>query len=93
MMRRDGTWVFDPIQHRDKGGSWTNSSLDHFGHPPGFTASDKCWQLTGQSGCFDSRVAKAGLAWIRKRHPNGRFRLLLVHITQTTWPEIELENV
>jgi hypothetical protein len=65
MIRTDGTFTIYRIQHRTPGGRWTFSNFDHFGHPPGFTASEPCWQQTGVMGTFDREVAVKALRWIQ----------------------------
>ena len=68
MLRYDGSYTIYLIQGRKLGSKdWFNISLDYFGHPLGFSASDKCWQKTGVMGCFDRKQAFAASAWLQKR--------------------------
>ena len=73
MSREDGTFVFFVIQHRKRTkrgkrkNEWTGSNLDHFGHPPGFTSSAKCWQRTGINGCFDEDLASKAGEWLQDK--------------------------
>lgn len=86
-VRKDGEYVVYVIQTRSanyRGGEWYNASLDHFGTPPGFSASSECWQTTGIDGTFDRAVGLAGLSAIANKHPGVEFRLAQVNITQKT---------
>jgi hypothetical protein len=85
MIRRDGCYQIFLIETRSKNyknEEWFTASLDHFGSPPGFTASDDCWQRTGVYGTFVEKTAREGLKWIRRRHSDTEFRLVCVHISQ-----------
>lgn len=89
MIRTDGTYKIYILETKDsdhKKGEWYTANLDHFGAPPGFTASDRCWQVTGVYGCFNEAPARQGLTWIRARHPGRDFRLVCTHITQLKTP-------
>lgn len=89
MLRTDGAWVIYKIQHyyvdRRKDGIWNDSSLDHFGYPPGFTASSPCWQETGIYGTFDDLVARDGLHWIRKKHFDNKFRIVKIIVSKNSY--------
>lgn len=87
MIRTDGAYVCYLIQTRDeskkhKDGAWFEASLDYFGSPEGFNACGDCWQRTGVHGTFNEKEARAGLVWMRERHPGKPFRLIALHITQ-----------
>lgn len=86
MLRKDGVYLFYMIQHSQDGIDWTYSSLDYFGHPKGFTASDKCWQQTGMHGTFDRQEAIDGCCWISERHPKVKFRVVVVAMSQIARP-------
>lgn len=104
MLRTDGTFIIYRIQHKGKSGvnrdRWHYSSFDAFGTPPGFSASDTCWQQTGIYGTFSRNVALKGLAWIRKAkrydwrdytqvsNADTKFRLVMVQISQRTTPVV-----
>lgn len=85
MLDKDGTFVFFIIVTRTKDyrrGQWFQASLDHFGSPPGFSASGDCWQQIGERGTFDEDEAKAGLLWMAKKHPKNEWGLQRVEATQ-----------
>jgi len=89
MIRADGAYKIFVLEFKFlPKDAWHTASLDHFGSPPGFSASDDCWQKTGVYGTFDQREARRGLAWMRRKNPRSstRFRLVCVHITQTKVP-------
>ena len=86
MLRKDGAILIYKIQHLARNGSWTDSSLDHFGHPEGFNASGDCWQKTGHHGALTEEIAKAGLRWLRDRHPERKFRVVRVFLEQSSIP-------
>lgn len=99
MIRTDGTYKFYKIQHQWKG-EWifsaypydqpeTNSKTDKF------TASGKCWQITGEYGVFNIENARVGLKNIFKKTANFNknkltektpFRIVRVEIAQKTTP-------
>ena len=66
-LRKDGQYTIYCIEHTQGGSQWIHSSLDYFGAPTGFRASDDCWQKTGVVGCFDYAQANLGLKWLRER--------------------------
>ena len=86
-MRQDGTYTIYVIEtmvpnYRD--GEWFRASLDHFGYPPGFTASGQCWQETGEHGTYSLDEAIEGLTWIANRHPGDYFRVVQEVISKKT---------
>ena len=81
LLRRDGQYAIFVIEHHTAEG-WRESSLDHFGHPPGFSASDVCWQRTGIHGTFDTTQALHALAFLAERHKNTKFRIVRKDLTQ-----------
>lgn len=116
MLRQDGTVTIYMIQHWEvprgimsKGGpgKWVFSCLGHFGTPPGFSASDECWQRYGHYGVLTLEEAKAGLEWIANRparripfdrdnqmvdNRDYRFRVVAVTLSQQTVPVLALDE-
>jgi hypothetical protein len=85
MLRKDGKYQVFMIQHQQPKGNWCFSSFDYFGTPNrGFSASGACWQETGIRGTFDDIEARDGLAWIREKHAEHKFRVVRLIITQKT---------
>lgn len=86
-MRRDGAYSIYKIQHQGEikdEFDWHYSNMDHYGYPEGFNASGECWQQLGIHGVFIDELAIKGLRWIRERHPDTKFRLVLVFVAQVT---------
>lgn len=75
-MRVDGTVTIFVIQHQTKDGDWSDSNLDHFGHPKGFQSSDPTWQKYGFNATTDEKEAREGIGWIKSRNPTTLFRLV-----------------
>jgi hypothetical protein len=84
MIRKDGTYTIYRLEHEQKDGKWTSSSLDHFGYPPGFDAGGECWQTTGITGVLNYEEAVAGLHYLCDKHRGQAFRIAVVKITQVT---------
>ena len=85
MLKKDGMCTIYMIQHQQtKPKEWVYSSLDHFGYPPGFNASDDCWQETSYFGVYTRKEADKGLKWIQKKNPKYKFRLVCVIMSQQT---------
>jgi len=89
MLRTNGAFTFFVIQHYQPpspdgsiAGKWMDSNLDHFGHPPGFTASSPCWQKLGVHGCFESEEAMAGILTMKSNWPNHKFRIARYDVIQ-----------
>ncbi len=83
-MRTDGTFIIYKIQHQEASGEFVASNFDWFGTPPGFSASDSCWQTTGVMGTFDEKIAKKALKWMRAKHKDHTFRTVAICATQIT---------
>jgi hypothetical protein len=78
-LREDGTVTIYKIMTRTdnySNGKWFEASLDHFGYPEGFSASDECWQATGHHGTYFERQGKDGLYWLHNKHPDKDFQLV-----------------
>ena len=88
-MRCDGIFDIHQIQHLQSDGEWVMSSLDHFGTPIGFSPSCECWQKTGVRGTFARGLALDGVRWLRARHPDYKFRVVLVTTSQITRVVVE----
>ncbi len=92
MLWNDGDYLIYNIQHKQKDGSWGDSSFAYFGQPidykrkDSFSACGECWQQTGIQGTYYLDAAKEGLKNIRKNNPKTTFRLVAVYIKQGTVP-------
>lgn len=81
----DGSYTIYVPQHKDTDSNkWHFSSLDHFGHPAGLTASNKCWQTTGIMGTFDRTVMRRAIKWLKNKHPTVEFRMATLVVSQQT---------
>lgn len=102
MLRNDGTYTIYKIQHQQSDKKWVFTNFDNifeiklshketFSEPwRSFTACGKCWQETGEHGCYDSKTAILALVIITEHSPKRKFRLVKVDITQKTeWLEME----
>lgn len=85
-MRHDGEIVVFVLQGRStekkEKNEWFSPSFDHFGHPPGFKASDPCWQQTGIFGTFDEDEGLAALKVFNREHVEYDWRLMRLHVIQ-----------
>lgn len=80
----DGTRAIYTIERQGRDNKWHPPNYDLFGCPRGFNADGDCWQETRVHGTFDSGEAISGLAWIRAKHPDERFRLRRTVISCTS---------
>ena len=85
-MRCDGDIVIFVLQGRStekgKKKEWFGPSFDYFGHPPGFQASDDCWQRTGIFGTFDEDEGLTALKLFNREHVEYDWRLMRLHVVQ-----------
>jgi hypothetical protein len=85
MLRIDGYFTIYVLKGRNtekKSEKWFSPSYDSFGTPPGFCASDECWQKTGVHGTFDEAQAFAALQLFAKAYPENDWRMEEVKISQ-----------
>lgn len=85
MLRIDGDFTIYVLGCRitdKKSNKWFSPSFDSFGTPPGFTASDECWQKTGVHGTFNEAQAFAALQLFAKAYPEDDWRMEEVKISQ-----------
>lgn len=85
MLRIDGDFIIYVLGCRTtekNSDKWFSPSYDSFGTPPGFTASDECWQTTGIHGTFDEAQAFTALQLFAKAYPEYDWRMEEVKISQ-----------
>lgn len=85
MLRIDGEFTIYVLKGRateHRSNKWFSPSYDSFGTPPGFTASDECWQATGIHGTFDESQAFSALKLFAKAYPEQDWRMEEVKISQ-----------
>lgn len=81
----EGSTTFYTIQHNHNE-VWYDTNFDFFGYPPGFQASNECWQKIGQHGVFSKPKGINALLWISKKNPDIKFRLMKVDYSCTYTP-------
>ena len=92
MLRKDGIYTFYKIQHFQSDGEWVYSDLgvicsrlDSRIEPyQSFTSMGKCWQETGEHGCYGLATGLLFLKQISRLKPDFKFQLVKVQINQTT---------
>ena len=95
MLRKDGIYTFYKIQHFQSDGEWVYSdlgvicsSLDSRIEPyQSFTSVGKCWQETGEHGCYGLATGLLFLKQISRLYPDFKFQLVKAQINQTTTVE------
>jgi len=95
MIRKDGIYTFYKIQHFQSDGKWVYSdlgvicsSLDSRIEPyQSFTSVGKCWQETGEHGCYGLATGLLFLKQISRLYPDFKFQLVRAQINQTTTVE------
>lgn len=101
MLRDDGTYTIYKIQHQQSDEKWVFTNLDTIGGSPSheetfsepwlsFTACGKCWQETGEYGCYDLKTAILVLLKVLECSPKKKFRLAKVYITQKTEQVVDI---
>lgn len=87
-MRIDGDYTVYVLQGRSKQPEreekqgWFGPSYDHFGHPPGFSASDLCWQKLGIHATFDYQQGLQALTLFNELHVEYDWRLMELKLSQ-----------
>ena len=83
-LRTDGTYSIFSLERQASDGKWHEAAWDHFGHPPGFTASDLVWQRLGIFGVESLAEAGAAFRWMEARHPKEKWRVVRKVLVQLT---------
>lgn len=86
MIRSDGNITCYVLECRSNAPGYENrwflAGLDHFGTPPGFSASGPCWQKTGIHGTFDEEEGFSALRVMSSQHIEYDWRLMKLEISQ-----------